>query len=129
MVIVTWVRCERQNWCRLETMTLAGIASVGVYIIWYAGDPGRVVCSGQGNIAAQLARIRGDKDILSFRSRGTLLVTWAAVSPERIDGIERYLVDTWPPLIDGASPDAKPIEVNSPAWMRPFLQATVSPCA
>lgn len=123
MVIVTWIKSESWDWCALETVTLWRIFCTGVYLVWYEGTPGRVVCMGQGVIATELDRIRRDETLMRFKSNGRLLVTWAAVSPLRIDGVERYLRDTWPPLVESACRDAdvKPIEVNSPAWLRAFL--------
>ncbi len=121
MVIVTWVSCGRGSWCALDAVNLLSLRTVGVFMIWYAGDPGRVVCLGQGDIATQLKALKADKKVLSYKAQGDLLVTWAEVSPARIHGIERYLVETWPPLIAGQSIDAEPIEVNSPGWMRPFI--------
>ena len=120
-VIVTWMRREDGKWCALEEFARSTIADVGVYIVWYAGDPGRVVCVGQGPIAAELARVRADDEVMRFVARGPLLVTWAPVSAQRLDGIERYVVNAWPPLLDRPRPDVPPIEVNSPGWLRRFI--------
>jgi hypothetical protein len=121
MVIVTWMRAQNRDWFALQEPALSRIVDVGVYIVWYPGKPGRVVCVGQGPIAAELARLRADEEVMRFAAHGPLLVTWAPVSSARIDGIERYVADTWPPLLDRARPDAPPIEVNSPAWLRTFV--------
>lgn len=122
MVIVTWIRNEARDWCALETLRLASVYCTGVYIVWYEGTPGRVVCLGQGDIAVELARILRDESLMRFKSRGRLLVTWASVSPSRIDGVTRHLAETWPPLAGGgAMGDAAAIEVNSPAWLRAFV--------
>lgn len=121
MVIVTWISRGREGWCSLDLVDLKGLRTVGVYMIWYAGDPGRVVCVGQGDIATALVALKADKKVLSYKAKGDLLVTWAEVSAARIDGIERYLSETWSPLIAGQSTDAASIEVNSPGWMRPFI--------
>lgn len=121
MVIVTWRRCESHKWHALEELALSKIEDVGVYIVWYPGTPGRVVCVGQGPIAAELARVQEDEEVKRFAGRGPLLVTWAPVSSRRVDGIERYLADTWPPLLEQPRPDVAPIEVNSPAWLRAFV--------
>ena len=121
MVIVTWMRGEDRKWCVLADLNLASIADVGVYIVWYAGDPGRVVCVGQGPIAAELARVRADDTVMNFAARGQLLVTWAPVSPARIDGVERFVANAWPPLLERPRSDVPPIEVNSPAWLRSFV--------
>jgi len=121
MVIVTWMRGEGQKWCALADLTPLETAGLGVYIVWYAGNPGRVVCVGQGRIADELARLRADDEVIGFAANGPLLVTWAPVSDKRLDGIERYLADTWPPLLDRPRPQVPAIEVNSPAWLRRFV--------
>jgi hypothetical protein len=121
MVIVTWRRCESHKWHTLEGLSLSRIVDVGVYIVWYSGTPGRVVCVGQGSVAKELARVRTNEEVLRFAARGPLLVTWAPVSARRIDGVTRYLTEAWPPLIDQPHADVPSIEVNSPAWLRPFV--------
>lgn len=122
MVIVTWIRNDAREWCALETLKLSNITCRGVYLVWYEGTPGRVVCVGRGDIASELDHARRDESVTRFKSHGRLLVTWASVSPSRIDGVARYLAETWPPLTGGgADPDAAAIEVNSPAWLRAFV--------
>jgi len=121
MVIVTWRRCESHKWHALEGLALSKIVDVGVYIVWYSGTPGRVVYVGQGPVAEELARVRADEEVLRFAARGPLLVTGAPVSARRIDGIARYLSEAWPPLVDRRHADVPSIEVNSPAWLRPFV--------
>jgi hypothetical protein len=116
MVIVTWRRSDRRNWWTLNELKLSDVFDTGVYIVWYRGNPGRVVCVGQGAIAQELARLRANEEVTRFGAHSPLLVTWAPVSPGRIDGVERYITDTWPPLVDGPHPDVSPIEVNSP-WL------------
>lgn len=121
MVIVTWTSSTENGWCGLDTVELAGLRTVGVFMIWYAGNPGRVVFVGQGDIARGLAAAQSDDAIRAFKGRGKLLVTWAQVSAARIDGIERYLAETWSPLVESSRPGADAIEVNSPGWMRTFV--------
>jgi hypothetical protein len=121
LVIVTWTSSADNGWCSLDAVRLAGLHMTGVFLIWYSGNPGRVVCVGRGDIAEQLTAARRDEAVQGFRSRGTLLVTWAKVSAQRIDGIERYLAETWSPLLERKRSDAAAIEVNSPGWMRAFV--------
>jgi hypothetical protein len=122
MVVLTWMRSASRKWHRLDTVPLADIDCVGVYLVWYAGTPGRVVCLGQGTIAAQLKLLRADNDVQQFKSRGHLLVTWAKVSAMRVDGVMRYMADTWPPLLARPLPQhTKPLEVNSPGWLSAFV--------
>lgn len=121
MVIVTWTSSTENGWCGLDTVGLVGLRTVGVFMIWYTGNPGRVICVGQGDIAVRLLAAQSDEAVRAFEDRGRLFVTWAQVSPARIDGIERYLAETWSPLIESARPDVEAIEVNSPGWMRKFV--------
>ena len=50
----------------------------------------------------------------AYRSYGGLWVTWAAVLPADLNGVERYLADQFKPLIGDRHPDVKPIPVNLP---------------
>jgi hypothetical protein len=120
-VILTWISSIENQWCTLGGVDLSGVRAVGVYLIWYSGGPGRVVCIGQGDIAAQLRALRSEGMEQTYESAGELLVTWAQVSPGRIDGIMRYLAETWPPIVPCPTGDAAAIEVNSPGWMRAFV--------
>ena len=129
MIIVSWKRCENQEWLALDRVRPSSAYGSGVYVVWNAGANARVVCLGQGSIAAELERIKGDARVLALKSRGALLVTWATVSAARVDGVERYLAETWPPLIDQARTDAKALEVNSPAWLRPFPDEGIAAAA
>ena len=109
---IHWVRCGEQ-WCRFETVNLTGVVTVGVYLIWYRGNPGRMVRVGQGNVAARLLEHRQDNAVLAYRDQG-LLVTWAKVEPANLDGVERYFADHYHPLTGERVPGAPAIEVNSP---------------
>ncbi len=113
---VTWKKCRDDgHWCSLENLDLESIGDAGgVYIIWHEGNPGRIVRVGQGRIADRLAAHRNDFAITSYGNYGTLRVTWASVASNQRDGVERYLADTWSPLVGDAFPDARPIAVNSP---------------
>lgn len=57
---------------------------------------------------------RADNAILAYR-RGTLYVTWAAVSAAQLDGVERYLGDELKPLVAERFPQASPIPVRLPS--------------
>ena len=109
-----WIKCDGDRWCPLRTVNLSNVTASGVYIIWHAGSPGRVVRLGQGVIADRLTAHRNDQEILSYASSGTLYVTWAEVASHQMDGIERYLADRYQPLVGEAFPDAVPIVVNAP---------------
>lgn len=111
---VNWVKCQSGDWCNFNTVSLNAVNAKGVYIIWHAGQPSRVVRVGQGGIAARIAEHRNNRQITQYANNGTLYVTWAAVHSQYQNGVERYLADTWHPLVGDAFPDAVPIAVNSP---------------
>ena len=111
-----WTKCQANNWCPLETLNLDSLGNVaGVYVIWHEGNPSRTVYVGQGDpIKNRLGQHRNDPRILAYRKFGTLRVTWAAVSSNQRDGVERYLADLLHPLVGDAHPNVLPIAVNSP---------------
>ncbi len=114
---VTWKKCgDDGHWCSLENLDLESMGDVaGVYIIWHEGNPASVVRVGQGNpIKDRLSAHRNDLNILAYKRSGKLRVTWASVSSNQRDGVERYLADHWNPLVGDAFPEADPIAVNSP---------------
>ena len=115
-MVVKWIVCggTGNNWCPLREVELKNVDTVGVYIIWHEGNPGRVVRVGQGDIAERLAKHRNDPAITYYERFGKLRVTWAYVPLHQLDGVEKYLADTWKPLVGDAFPDALPIAVNSP---------------
>lgn len=114
MLAVNWIKSTTGNWLGLQTVDLSNTRTRGVYIIWHAGNPGRVVRVGQGDIADRLSCHRNDSEVCQYARRRDLYVTWASVAAGQIDGVERYLADTWNPLVGDAWPDCAPIAVNSP---------------
>ncbi len=116
MLALNWQTCGQDgHWCSLLTLDLDSMAvERGVYIIWHAGNPGRVIWIGQGYIGNRLREHRQDPAILEYADHGPLRVTWAAVPASQIDGVERYLADYWKPLIADRHPNMAPVEVNSP---------------
>ena len=113
MISIAWTKCGA-SWCPLQTVDLSKVDSTGVYIIWREGNPARVVRIGKGDIAARLGAHRRDPAVLAYNGYGTLRVTWAVVPAHQLDGVERYLANTWPPLIGDAFPAVAPLAVNSP---------------
>lgn len=112
---LNWLKCGNDgHWCSLEQLDLTTVNENGVYIIWYAGNPGRVVRIGQGDISARLSEHRNNAVILAYNKYGKLNVTWATVPSHQMDGVEKYLADTLNPLVGDAFPKASPIVVNSP---------------
>ncbi len=115
MIKLSWTKCDDDNhWCDFELVDLTDITAKGVYIIWHEGDPSRVIRIGQGDIAFRLGEHRRERQMLAYMSKGKLRVTWAAVSAAQRDGVEAYLSDVLPPLVEDVFPDAEPIAVSSP---------------
>ena len=109
-----WIKYTSGNWCALETLDLSQAKGTGNYIIWHAGNPGRVVRVGQGDIPARLAAHLKDTAIMACKKHGTLFVTWANVEVRYLDGVERHLAEQWRPLVGDRFPDVPAIAVNSP---------------
>jgi hypothetical protein len=112
---LSWTQCGQQEkvWCSFESVDLSNVKTRGVYIIWYNGNPGKVVRVGQGDIADRIRAHRSDPDVTRYASK-KLFVTWAAVSEVNMDGVERYLANVFSPLVGDAFPDVTPVAVNSP---------------
>ncbi len=115
MLRLSWIKCDGgNNWCDFKFVDLTDITAKGVYIIWHEGNPSRVIRIGQGDIAFRLGEHRRERQMLAYLSKGKLRVTWAAVSAAQRDGVEAYLSDVLPPLVEDVFPAAEPIVVNSP---------------
>jgi hypothetical protein len=114
-----WVRCQYpdgiRDWCALASVDLAKVTAAGVYVVWYAGNPGRYLRVGQGLIAERLAAQRLDDEVTAYAMLGPLRVSWAVVPQADRDGVERFLADNCRPLIADFHPRVLPIAVNLPA--------------
>lgn len=113
---VNWVKCEGDVWCDLLALKLDHKHFdnlEGVYIIWHGGQNDNTVRVGQGIIRDRLAAHKQDPDVLAYKQY-TLYVTWAKVSADQRDGVERYLAEQLDPKIAERFPDVDPIEVNLP---------------
>jgi hypothetical protein len=119
---VKWVKSTQNVWLPLRRVDLSDVSTGGCYMIWHPSGTytngnayaARVVRVGQGDIADRVGCHRSDGDVLSYERYGTLYVTWAAVLVFQRDGVERYLAETWKPLVGDRFPDVTPIPVNSP---------------
>ena len=61
-----WIKCQADLWCPLHTVNLAHEhfnGSVGVYIVWHAGQKAHTIKVGQGDIRAELTAARRDGSI------------------------------------------------------------------
>lgn len=112
---VNWQKCNKKNnWCTFNGVNLDTVKADGVYIIWHAGNPSRVIYVGQGDVAERIENHRNNTKITQHSQSGKLYVTWAKLSENQKNGVERYLADKWNPLVGDVHPDALPIAVNSP---------------
>ena len=108
------------RWAKAKDVAAARIAvavrgrHVGVYVIWHEGNPSRVVRIGHGRISECLHYHQEDPEVLAYSGFGTLRVTWAAVPPNQLEGVTRYLVEHWKPLVADRPLKVLPIAVNSP---------------
>ena len=110
---LNWITCnEGKAWCPLQTVNLQSVSTFGVYIIWNADV---CVYVGQGDVAARLEAHRQDKQILAYgTAQKPLQTTWASTLANQRDGIERFLADTFKPVVGERHPNAEPIRVNLP---------------
>ena len=72
---------------------------------------------GQGDIEDRLRSHRIDTDITKYaglNQETPLLVTWASVTPQHRDGVERYLADTLKPLEGRRYPNVLPTRIVLP---------------
>ena len=111
---LVWHKCENDRWCRLADLDLLRISAFGVYVLWHAGYPGRVVKVGYGDIAARLEADRHNDTVQHYGRSGPLFVTWAAADPSSVEGVTRHLADTLRPLISAGLSHVAPIPLNSP---------------
>jgi hypothetical protein len=114
MLNIYWNKCDGGNWCSFENVDLDHShfnGMEGVYIIWQGGGP--IVRVGQGVIRDRIADHRNDKAINFYNN---LFVTWARVSTQNRDGVERYLAETLNPKVGFTFPDTSSIAVNLPNW-------------
>lgn len=100
------------SWFRLIEIDPLNIAVSGVYLIWYSGVNPRVVYIGQGDISGRLSSHQNESRILKYASEGTLLTTWGSVDDSLKRGVERFLIDTYKPLVNVRVPNVRPISVN-----------------
>ena len=114
MGTLTWVKSTENRWLSLDGVNLDPVTTTGVYVIWHSGPTPRTVRVGQGDIKSRLNAHRLDRAIGAYRPQGGLWVTWAAVSPYALNGVERYLAEQLRPLVGDRFPDVTAIPVNLP---------------
>jgi hypothetical protein len=109
---VSWGTCgDNNHWCDFIKLDLSSDYFKdlkGVYIIWNADGVVRV---GSGIIKDRIAAHREDKEITAYKD---LVVTWAQVNANQMEGVEKFLADQYNPKIGERFPDRTPIKVNLP---------------
>ena len=121
-----WIKCG-STWCELKTVNLEAVTTRGVYVIWHGSQSPsglglfsapttipRVVRVGKGDIATRLKAHRGRGSDIAAYLLHTLYATWASVPEAQLDGVERFLADTYHPLVGERHPDVDPIPVTLP---------------
>ncbi len=114
MLTVHWIKNISGAWLPLDIVDLSNVTTFGVYTIWHAGQPSRVVRTGKGHIANRVGQHKRDAEVNAYARYGRLYVTWAEVSPLYAEGVERYLAEQYPPLVGERWPEVRPIQVNHP---------------
>jgi hypothetical protein len=113
---LTWGTCGNDNhWCdflRLNLDTDYFKNLKGVYVIW--NDKDKTIRVGSGIIKDRIAAHREDKEITAYKD---LKVTWAEVSANQMEGVEKFLADQLNPKVGERFPDRTPISVNLPDWV------------
>ena len=112
-MIVSWIKCQGDVFCPLETVNLSDVNVEGVYIIWHNASA-RVIYVGQGRIRDRLEAHRSSPEILAHRGSGLLLATWAEVVQYDMRlRIERNLHRIFAPLASRCAPGPEEV-VNLP---------------
>ena len=114
---LSWIKCQGDVWCKLNSVNLQHPHfnnRGGVYVIWHGGEVPATVYVGQtGNLRDRLSDHRGDERIQKYDSL-SLYVTWASVSPELLNGVERYLGQRLKPKVETDFPNVQPQEAQLP---------------
>jgi len=73
----------------------------GVFAIWHTGvQPGWVYIGRSPNLAATLFQLGENADILEYRDRGALYVSWCYIRDDFQDGVVTYLTLALKPKVD-----------------------------
>ena len=107
-----WIKCTSDKWCPFTTLNLKNEhfdKLNGVYVIWSFEDG--VIRVGQGQIRERITDHREDSKINNFE---ILYVTWAEVDKDNMDGVEKFLADSYKPIVGERFPDSTPTPVNLP---------------
>ncbi len=128
-LLVNWIKKDNDmKWHNLVELEKNSLDYNGVYIIWY--PKGRMLKIGSGNIKERLEKHsneNGDfyKSLIEFNKKNNtqyklkdLLVTFAKVNGNQMEGVEAYLADKYKALLPEETairfPNKEKIKVNTP---------------
>lgn len=112
-LFIDWKRdSANSNWYKLRDVDFGYITGSGVYLIWHSGVSPRAVYVGQGNIAERLKAHQRDPKIMIFEKFGSLFASWGNVEAQNFDGVERFLIEKYAPVLNGVMPMVPRISVN-----------------
>jgi hypothetical protein len=115
MLNLHWRRnTDGDGWWNFIKLNLTTVHEEGIYVVWLSGDPGRVVCVGEGSIAEELKRRRDSTEIVRFARTAPMWVTWASVPASERAGVLRYLRAQFDPLVADEPAGVPPVAVNLP---------------
>ncbi|MGE0232031.1 MAG: hypothetical protein AB7O39_11385 [Flavobacteriaceae bacterium] len=114
MISLHWERPADGGWYALDSIDIGKIRTVGIFMIWHDGNPGRVIRVSQGDIGRQLQLEQISPMVLKFRIFGELRVTWASVPAPLRNGVERYLANLFHPQVGDSYPLVMPLAANAP---------------
>ena len=112
-LFINWKRDSATlNWYKLRDVDFGYIMGSGVYLIWHGGVCPRAVYVGQGIIAERLKAHQRDPKIMVFEKFGSLFTSWGNVAARNFDGVERFLVEKYAPVVNEVTPIVPRISVN-----------------
>ena len=98
-----WVRSPEGDYWQFQQVkpdALGLRGQGGVYVLWHGGLKPTWVYAGEStSLGRALTEIADNKDIIHYRARGGLFVTWAVASEELRRGILLYLTRAMKPLV------------------------------
>lgn len=115
MLDLKWRRStDGDGWWNFIKLNLTTVRDEGIYVVWLSGDPGRVVCIGEGDIAEELRKRRDSNTILGFARTAPMWVTWASVPAAERAGVLHFLGEQLDPIVRDVVDAVRPVSVNLP---------------
>lgn len=114
MLNIGWVKSTQNEWLDPRRVNWLSVDADGVYLIWQTGSligGPTWIKAGQGNVRDRMQAHMRDSRITRFSN---LRFTYASLSWNQKDGVERYLGETLGPLVAERFPDVRSVPVNLP---------------